>query len=125
MFDVLQYIEETRVSVQVMRDTIKEEMTKQAFELHYMSKGYTAAEALVEWGNLMKDPESVIYQNKKGEKVIDVEMGKRTIYRGEFSRSRALQGADREIRNATQDQVDGLQRRLFVGMEQHGAQASR
>ena len=120
VFDVLQYIEETRVSVKVMRDTIKEEMTKQAFELHYMSKGYTAAEALVEWDNLMKDPESVIYQNKKGEKVIDVEVGKRTIYRDEFSRSRALQGADREIRNATQDQVDGLQRRLFVGMEQHG-----
>ena len=59
VFDVLQYIEETRVSVKVMRDTIKEEMTKQAFELHYMSKGYTAAEALVERDNLMKDPESV------------------------------------------------------------------
>ncbi len=128
-FDIAQYMEETRVSSEVLRDTIKRPMSRADFETQAMSDPniravhgvfLSAAAAGQYWLQLSQETEAVVGKNKAGDATVEVEVDSHTIYRNSFSQSKTVSTKDKERRKPTQGDMDALLRKGTVGMEDMG-----
>ena len=128
-FDIAAYIESTESATEVLRDVVKRGMSKAVFStlvfsdtmLRPLHGSFQNSQSACEyWEKRRAEKEAVVSKDATGDETVELEVDNTSTTRDRFSNIKRVEGRDKDIKGATQQNVGRLHRKLMTGMESHG-----
>ena len=104
VFNTVRYQQETQAAREVLRDVIKEPMSYDSFEKHWISEaaGRNSTSAKIEWERLKVLDTAVIGKDKDNKETLEIEIKQQVTYRDRFTQQATVVGASSETKEPTQ-----------------------